>query len=122
ARLQSHGIAPWLDETELIPGERWDERIVREVRHAGAIIVCLSNRSIHAKRYVRNEIILAIQTAGRKRKGSIFVIPVKLEPCESPKELDHLHWCDYFRRDGFQKLMASLGTRARELGIELSSR
>jgi hypothetical protein len=38
-RLREHGILPWLDEAELIPGRPWQEELERQISHVRAAAV-----------------------------------------------------------------------------------
>jgi hypothetical protein len=51
-------------------------------------------------------------------EGKVYLIPVRLGPCEVPSKLDHLQWVDYFEDGGPAKLVdalrASLGRSSGE--------
>jgi hypothetical protein len=38
----------------------------------------------------------------------IFLIPVRLKDCTVPKALNHLQYIDYFKSDGWSKLLSTL--------------
>lgn len=109
-RLITIGITPWFDEESLLPGQDWDLVIQKEVRKSDAIIVCLSHNSVNQKGYVQKEIRLALDEADRQPENTIFIIPAKLENCEIPVRLGHLHCVnlyEYFEQ-GLSKLLISL--------------
>ncbi|HEX8399217.1 MAG TPA: TIR domain-containing protein [Pyrinomonadaceae bacterium] len=120
-RLRSAAIyiAPWLDREDLLPGQRWEDEISLAVRNSDIVLVCLSKNSIRKTGYVQKEIKDALDVADRQPEGSIFLIPVKLEECQIPYRLSHLHYVNLFETEGFNKLMRSLVSRANDLGIEL---
>jgi hypothetical protein len=39
-RLRADGVETWLDEEDLVPGQRWEEEIPKAVKAADAILVC----------------------------------------------------------------------------------
>jgi TIR domain len=41
-KLKGDGIHPWLEETEILPGQEWETEIRKAVRASDIIIVCLS--------------------------------------------------------------------------------
>lgn len=109
-------ISPWLDEEDLLPGQRWQDEIPKAVRDSDVVIVCLSQSSINKKGYVQKEIKYALDVADEQPEGAIFLIPVKLEECEIPGRLSHLQ-CVNIEGKGFERLISSLQYRARSLGI-----
>ena len=110
-------IAPWLDEEDLLPGQRWEDEIPKAVRESDVVIVCLSRHSITKKGYVQKEIKFALDVADEQPEGTIYLIPVGLEDCELPQRLKHLHCVNLQESRGFEQLMRSLRVRAESLGI-----
>lgn len=110
-------ISPWLDEEDLLPGQRWEDEIPAAVRHSDVVLVCLSNESINRSGYVQKEIGVALDVADRQPEGTIFLIPVKLEECQTPNRLSHLHYVNLFEDKGFERLIRALTSRAEKLGI-----
>jgi len=114
-QLKTENIAPWLDEEDLVPGQNWDVEIRKAVRLCDIVIVCLSKHSINKVGYVQREIKFALDVADEQPEGTIFLIPLRLEECEIPDRLRHLHWVNYFEEGGFLKLMQALKMRAQSL-------
>lgn len=119
--LIQHGVQPWLDQNELLPGQSWQVEIPKAIDNSDVILVCLSKNSINKEGYVQKEIAFALDKALEKPEGTIFIIPVKLEECEVPKRLSSYQWVDYFRADGRKRLLMGLNMRAKSLGEEISS-
>lgn len=129
-RLSIEGwISPWLDVEKLIPGQDWNYEITRAVRSADVILVCLSRSSITKEGYIQREINMALDIAKEKPKGTIFVIPLKLEDCDIPEDLNKWQWINYFSdqdisnqsffrdrlNESHQKLLDALKLRTRSL-------
>ena len=110
-------IAPWLDEEDLLPGQQWEEEIPKAVRESDVVIVCLSRDSINRKGYVQKEIKYALDAADEQPEGTIFLIPVRLEDCELPDRLKHLHSVNLYDSKGFERLLRALKARAEKLGV-----
>ena len=123
SRLRSAAvyIVPWLDKENLLPGQRWEYEITLAVRSSDIVLVCVSNTSIRKTGYVQKEIKDALDVADRQPEGTIFLIPVKLEECQIPDRLSHLHYVNLYEEDGFGNLMRSLAVRANELGINVAT-
>ncbi len=119
-RLRAEGVAPWLDEEELLPGQVWDLEIRRAIRKSDVVLVCLSRASISKAGYLQKELRRVLDVADEQPEGTIFVIPIKLEECEVPDRLSAWHWVDLFEENGFERLMLSLRARANEIGATIS--
>lgn len=118
--LKQHGIEPWLDELDLLPGENWEVEIPRALNASDVILVCLSKNSVNKEGYVQKEISFALDKALEKPEGTIFIIPAKLEDCEVPKRLNRFQWVDLFRPDSNKRLLLGLNKRALSLGSDVS--
>ena len=118
--LKQHGIQPWLDQEDLLPGENWEVEIPRALNNSDVILVCLSKNSINKEGYVQKEIVFALDKALEKPDGTIFIIPAKLEECEVPKRLNRFQWVDLFRSDSNKRLLLGLNKRALDLGSDIS--
>ncbi len=119
-RLRRHTIDPWLDEENLLPGQDWEREIPRAVRNCDVVIVCLSRGSISKKGYIQKEIKYALDVADEQPEGAIFLIPLKLEDCDTPERLCRWQWVNLFEEKGYQRLMLALRARGEGLGINVA--
>jgi hypothetical protein len=119
AWLKTVGVNPWLDEEDILPGQDFEREITVAVETSDAVLVCLSRSSVSKAGYVQKEMRFALDVADRQPEGTIFLIPVKLEACEPPLRLSHLHWVDLFDGRGHERLLAALRKRADALLIPL---
>jgi len=110
-RLRRDGVNPWLDEEDLLPGQQWETEISKAVRSSAAVIVLISQHSIGKTGYVQKEIKFALDVADEQPEGKIFLIPVKLEDCETPDRLKHLQWVNLFQQDGYRRLLRALAAQ-----------
>lgn len=123
--LIQRGIDVWLDEENLLAGQDWQSEIPQAVHASDAIIVCLSKNAITKEGYIQKEIRYALDVAKEKPEGVIFLIPVKIEECDVPKQLSHLQWANLFYKLGsfdekdFKRLIRSLNARAVSAGADL---
>jgi eukaryotic-like serine/threonine-protein kinase len=111
-RLRAEGIAPWLDEEDLVPGQDWRHEIPKAVRESDIVIICLSRQSATKIGYVQKEIKYALDVADEQPEGTIFLIPLKLEECDVPERLRRWQWVNFFEDRGYEKLMRALQARA----------
>jgi cellulose biosynthesis protein BcsQ len=115
-RLAGVGFTPWMDEMDLLPGEKWEPAIARAIERADFLLVCLSANS--AQRTHRKEVLSALQFWKTRFQGSLWLIPVRLEGAEGevPEELRELQWIDLFEKEGEERLLQTLreGMKRRE--------
>jgi hypothetical protein len=114
-------IDPWLDEAKIMAGQDWNLEIEKAVETADAVIVCLSTTSVSKEGYLQKELRQVLDMALEKLHGAIFIIPVKLNDCELPRQLRDRQSLNYFpksqRSAAFDKLKTSLKIRKDNLGI-----
>ena len=106
--MKDDGINIWLDSENLQPGQDWQQEIRKAILKSDAILVCLSREfnKQHGFRY--EELKLALKKARSLPDDEIFVIPVRLEKCDMPESLRHLHRVDLFEATGYKKLIRTL--------------
>lgn len=118
--LNTDSLKPWLDEKDLLPGEDWDFAIRNAVRVSDVVVVCLSKQSRDKAGFVQKEIRYALDVADEQPDGTIFIIPVRLEPCDVPERLRRWQWVNLYESNGFELLMRALATRADSLNIRVN--
>ncbi|GAB1469689.1 hypothetical protein MASR2M66_05660 [Chloroflexota bacterium] len=115
-------IDPWLDEEKLLPGQAWHEEIEKAVEATDVVVVLLSNRSVSQEGYVQRELKLALDVADEKPENTIFITPLRLDDCPTPRRLKGWHYVDYFPASqkawAFERLIASLKIRAETIGVK----
>lgn len=114
-QLILRGIKPWLDEENLLAGQMWRVEIPKAIRSSDAVIVCLSSNAVTKAGYFHKELKFALDVLDEQPEGAIFVVPIKLEECEIPERLGHIHCVKLFENNGFNKLMLSLQSRAEQI-------
>ena len=107
-RLIKDGIHAWLDAENLQPGQDWQSEIRKAILKSDAVIVCLSQGFDKQHGYRHEELKIALDKAKLLIGDEIFIIPVRLEECDMPESLRHLHRVDLFKPGGFKKLLNSL--------------
>jgi len=117
--LESCGVDVWFDKKSLLAGQKWRDEISRAIRKSDIVIVCLSKKAIDKDGYVQKEIKFALDKADEKSEGKIYIIPVRLEKCNTPERLAEYQWVDLFEEDGFERLMYSLHSYAQRLKLSL---
>lgn len=107
-RMVNDGVNAWLDVERLQPGQDWKNEIRNAIIKCDAVIVCLSNGFDKQQGYRHEELKLALEKANFLPADEIFIIPVRLEKCDMPESLRHLHRVDLFKPGGYKKLIQTL--------------
>lgn len=107
-RIIKDGINAWLDAEKLQPGQDWEYEIRKAILKSDVIIVCLSRAFSKQKGYRHEELKVALERAPLFSEDEIFIIPARLENCDLPESLRHLHRVDLFEDGGYRKLIRTL--------------
>jgi hypothetical protein len=106
--LASRNFDAWIDQRSITPGEKWDLAIDTAIRMADFILILLSRQSVSKRGYLRKEIILSLERAKEMLETDIFVIPVRLDECEVPRELAQHQWVDLYSDNGLEQLVRAI--------------
>jgi len=106
--LLDQRITCWMDVENMLPGSCWEFEIRRALGASRITLACLSSKSVTKTGYLQREITLALERASEQPEGGIFLIPVRLDRCDVPDRLSHLHYVDLFADDGFRRLLRTL--------------
>jgi hypothetical protein len=120
SRLRDDNIEVWLDDRKLLPGSDWELEIVRALRSADAVILCLSTNSVRKRGFVQREVRMALTAAEEQPEGELFLFPVLFEPCAVPDGLRRYQWLDLKRRGSYGRLLTGLAARASSISTTRS--
>jgi hypothetical protein len=107
-RLVKAGANVWLDRKTLLPGQEWQSEIRQAIHSSEIVIVCLSKQFNKQGGYRHEELKIALEKAHLLSDGVIFIVPVRLEKCETPEPLRRWQRVDLFEADGYKKLLSAL--------------
>jgi hypothetical protein len=110
-RLAKDGLNVWLDAERLQPGQDWQNEIRNALLKCDIVLVCLSQGFDKQHGYRHEELKLALEKANFLPNDEVFIIPVRLEECDMPESLRHLHRVDLFKAGGYKKLIGALRER-----------
>jgi hypothetical protein len=106
AKLAAYGIAVWQDKQNLRGGDNW-RRVLRDViaEQVDYVIVAQTRQMVSQfEGYFYHEINAALMRQDGFKEGTLFVIPVTLDDCETLKELSDLHIIDVRSDQGVSRL------------------
>lgn len=95
--LEASGMKPWLDRRKLLPGQDWRSAIERAIERADFFVPCLSRRALRKRGQFPYELRTALRCADRMPLGDNFIVPVRLEKCDVPLEIQsQIQYVDLF--------------------------
>ncbi|MGH1365976.1 MAG: response regulator [Calditrichia bacterium] len=106
--LKTQDVDLWFDKKKLLPGQKWKREIKKAIAASDIFIVCLSTNSITKRGYVHKELKEAFKVQATLPDNSIYVIPIRLNECDVPDKLRHLHCEDFFSEEGRSKLVQAI--------------
>ncbi len=109
--LSEHGMMPWMDKKDLLPGQEWKTEIKKAIRESVVFIACLSNNSVSKQGFVQVELKEALDVAQELPEGVIYIIPVRLDSCEVPSRLSMYQWVDFFENGEKERLTKAIQLR-----------
>lgn len=108
AKLRRAGFNPWIDTENIIGGENWQQAIERAIAKSAFFVTCLSSNSVSKRGVIRKELRAALEVQRGLLESDIFVIPLRLEPCDLPEELAAYQSIDYYTVDGWERLLSAI--------------
>lgn len=109
-KLKGAGFRPWLDKEKIRGGELWNDLIEKTIKKEIDYFVVLQSKSLTKKTvgYVNKEINFAYDRMMEFRRGTKFIIPVKIEDCPLLDDLAHLQTIDMSNKDNIEELIKTI--------------
>jgi len=107
-RLIKDGVSVWLDAERLEPGQNWQKEIRKALIQCDVVIVCLTRNFDQQHGYRHEELKLALEKEKFIPVDQVSIIPARLEECDMPESLQHLHRVDLFKVGGYKRLLRGL--------------
>jgi hypothetical protein len=108
--LSRAGFDVWMDRSAIVGGD-WRTAIKRGLRRSNFFLACLSTAANQPGEVLQFEWDSALEVQKEQLEGEVYLIPVRLEPCDVPEKMQHLQWIDLYEPDGFQRLLRVLRTK-----------
>ncbi len=108
--LSRYDINCWVDYKDLLGGERWSDKIEREIQNTDAILIFISEKASFKSGYYHKEISFALDQIGYFPPNQIFIIPILMTPkSEIYPTLKQYHHLKMYENDWIDKVLKSLG-------------
>jgi hypothetical protein len=107
-RLVKTGVRVWLDVENILPGQDWEHEIHKAIHGSDIVIICLTKQFNKEGGYRHEELRIALEWAGLLPEGVIFLVPARLEECETPESLSRWQRVDLFSAGGYKRLINAI--------------
>lgn len=105
--LKKAGFQTWIDREDIVPGQVWKKEIEKTIQKADFILVFLSKASLSKEGFFQKELQYAF-TQSELSKSEQYIIPVRLDAVELPKQFYKYQMVDLFSPQGMDKLIFAL--------------
>lgn len=111
--LTAAGANLWFDRADLQLGIQWRPAIRKAIREARYFVPVLSKQSVSRTGFRHSELREALEISQEFPPGKVYLIPVRLDKCRIPSEVEHINCADLFLgwKDGVAQLAKALGVR-----------
>jgi hypothetical protein len=116
--LRTDGFASWIAADDILPGQDRDLEVSKAVRLSKVVIVCLSRVAFTEIGVIHDDISHVLDIAQHQPQGSIYIIPLLLEPCKMQRRLARLQCVNWYEGSVSFRLRKALLHCAEELGID----
>lgn len=107
-KLIELGYHPWMDEKDLVPGQSFEKEIEVALEKSKCVMIFFSEVSVAKRGFVQKELKHTLRLLDEFPSGEVFIIPVKLDECNVPREFSQLQWVSLNEVDVWEKLAKSL--------------
>jgi hypothetical protein len=97
---------------DLPPGSDWQKEIDQELRQTDVFVYCLSSASVSRVGGYNDELRAARARYRTEGEQAILIVPLRLEPCLIPAEVQDLMALDLFAADGLKPFLELLWSRS----------
>ncbi len=107
--LKSAGLIPWMDDEDLLPGQNWELTITKAIKSSRYFIALLSKESVAKIGFFQTELDKALAILKKFPQTDVFFIPARIDNCELPEGMAHIHCADLFPYErGLKKILRVL--------------
>jgi hypothetical protein len=106
--LKKADCSPWIDKKNLLPGQKWKYIIKKAIKSSDFFLACFSKKSVSKIGFFQTELKEAYEILMQYPYENIYLIPVRLEECEMPEEMQDHNWVNLFEAEGFTQLLKAI--------------
>lgn len=90
--LKKEGFNLWLDKKDLLPGQKWNTEIEKNMSDTDVCLIFISKNSINKIGYVQKELNKFIEKSEYMPENYIYCIPIVLDDMDPPEKISKFHY------------------------------
>lgn len=102
--LLKKGLNVFIDTDFLKIGDDWSQTILDKIGSSDFFIICLSETAVTKKGFVQKELRYAYGLQDYMPGESAFILPLRLNECKPPRNLDKYQYVDWFANNDIKTL------------------
>lgn len=106
--LLQQGVMTWFIRKDLLAGSHRSRAVAEAIADANRVIVFLSKASEASGAWLQRQLQWALEEQKRKPDQERYIVPVRLDECQVPAELQEIQWLDSWVEGWGDQLIASL--------------
>ena len=109
--LKRTKLHPWLDQYDILPGQRRETEMLKAIKNSRYFIAILSSNSINRKGPAQKQREKAFNVQTNFPPSDIFLIPARLDNCTvSDERLEDIQYVDLFPDwdSGFKRILQAM--------------
>jgi hypothetical protein len=106
--LLQQGVMTWFIRKDLLAGSHRSKAVAEAIADANRVVVFLSKASEISAAWLQRQLQWALDEQKRKPGQDRFIVPVRLDECQVPAELQEIQWLDAWVEGWCDRLIASL--------------
>ncbi|MGD2089970.1 MAG: TIR domain-containing protein [Candidatus Aminicenantes bacterium] len=107
-KLEEAGLTVWMGAQSLVGGEKWGKELVGFICQADVFVACISSTWVDREILAYKEVSVACELEKKLPKEVSFIIPVRLEECNIPRELENRQQVDLHVVPGIETLLKAI--------------
>jgi len=106
--LKDRGITVWMDTFDLIPGDKWDDKIEVEMEYCDYLLAFISHTSCNKIGFLNKELNMAFDQYSLRPEGTRYIIPIRLDGCDIPRRFKSIHTVDISEDGCVEKVVRAI--------------
>ena len=106
--LKEENLNPWLDQEDILGGEKWKLAIQRAIKNSSGFVFGLSENSRNPRGTLLWERRMGLNLVEKMPDEAIYLVPLRLDSCEIPPSISELNVIDWDKGKNREKLSQSL--------------
>ncbi len=101
--LKDEGFNPWMAGVDILVGQNRNRRKRIALKSSKLVVVFFSKNSVSDKGDIQSELKFVFDILKEVSEDETCIIPIRLDECAIPDELQHIEYVDLIDKSGYEK-------------------